>query len=368
MPPRPKSPVTTALIAINVAVFLAMVAKGVSPGLPTAAQLLPWGANWGPFSLGPQPWRMLVSNYLHGGILHLAMNMWCLWNLGFLAERIFGPLTYVLIYTASGLAGSLGTLWWHPSVPGVGASGAIFGLAGALIAALYLGHLPIPKEALRGTLKSLVAFAGYNLLFGAAIKVIDNAAHVGGLLGGLVLGAFLAKHLMAPPEIRSRWRRGAFVVAAVALMAGLAVVKRASGYVVPLEQGEEALQKSQFDTAARLFEQADTRKPNNRDTLFLLATAYNQKQDYAKAEKVLQHVLQIDPHDADARFNLGLAQLKLQKYADAIATLKAVVQLNPGDADAQQALGEAYQAKNMSAEARAAFQRSMDLRKAAKPK
>src|SRR5271167_1634289 len=142
-----KPPITTALVAINVAVFLAMVLMGVSPTSPTTAQLVPWGANWGPLSLGPQPWRMLTSTYVHAGILHIGLNMWCLWNLGFLAERIFDPWTYVLTYTACGLAGSIASLWLHPMVVGVGASGAIFGFAGALIAALYLGHLPIAKEA-----------------------------------------------------------------------------------------------------------------------------------------------------------------------------------------------------------------------------
>lgn len=148
-------PITTALVGINVAVFVAMTLRGVSPVTPTSAELMPWGANWGPLSLASQPWRMLSSNYVHAGILHIGLNMWCLWNLGFLAERIFDPWTYVLTYTACGLAGSIASLWRHPMVPGVGASGAIFGLAGALIAALYLGHLPIPREAIRGTLRSL---------------------------------------------------------------------------------------------------------------------------------------------------------------------------------------------------------------------
>ena len=106
---------------------------------------------------------MLTSNYLHIGFLHILFNMWCLWDLGNLAERIFDRWTYVLTYTMCGLAGSLASLWWHPLVVGAGASGAIFGLAGALIAALYLGHLPIPKQAVQRTLRSLVIFAGYNL-------------------------------------------------------------------------------------------------------------------------------------------------------------------------------------------------------------
>jgi rhomboid protease GluP len=228
-----KQPITTTLVGMNVAVFGVMVLTGVSPVEPSSAQLLKWGANWGPLSLGPQPWRLLASNYIHVGFLHILLNMWCLWNLGFLAERVFDPWTYVLIYTASGLAGSLGSLWWHPLSIGAGASGAIFGLAGALIAALYLGHLPISRQAIRGTLKSLLTFAGYNLFFGAVARGIDNSAHIGGLLAGLALGAILAKHLMEPPEIRDRWRRAVFIAAAVLLFLAFMAVKHVSGNLAP---------------------------------------------------------------------------------------------------------------------------------------
>ncbi len=127
---------------------------------------------------------MLASNYVHIGIIHIFFNMWCLWNLGRLAERIFDRWTYLLVYTASGIAGSLASLWWHPQGIGAGASGAIFGLAGGLIAVLYLGKLPIAKDALKPTLKSLVMFAAYNLFFGL-VPGIDNAAHLGGLAAGL---------------------------------------------------------------------------------------------------------------------------------------------------------------------------------------
>jgi rhomboid protease GluP len=226
-----KSPITATLVGMNVAVFAVMVLTGVSPVNPSAAQLLKLGANYGPLSLGAEPWRILASTYIHGGIIHIFFNMWCLWNLGFLAERIFEPWTYVLTYTFSGIAGSLASLWRHPVSVGVGASGAIFGLAGALIAALYLGRLPIPKQAMQSTLKSLLVFAGYNLFFGALLSGIgvDNWAHIGGLLAGLAIGAALAQHLMAPPEIRSRWRNGVFAAAAVVLFLAFELVKRASG-------------------------------------------------------------------------------------------------------------------------------------------
>jgi rhomboid protease GluP len=228
-----KQPITTTLVGMNVAVYVAMVLTGVPAVEPLVPQLLKWGANWGPLSLGAEPWRMLASTYVHAGIIHIGLNMWCLWNLGFLAERIFDPWTYVLAYTFSGLAGSLSSLWWHPGAVGVGASGAIFGLAGALIAALYLGHLPISREAIQGTLRSLLVFAGYNLFFGAALPGIDNSAHVGGLVAGLALGAVLAKHLTAPEEIRDRWRRGVFVVAAIVLLLIYMELRHASGGLRP---------------------------------------------------------------------------------------------------------------------------------------
>jgi rhomboid protease GluP len=159
---------------------------------------------------------MLASNYVHIGIFHILVNMWCLWNLGWLAERIFDRWSYLLVYTASGIAGSLASLWWHPQGIGAGASGAIFGLAGGLIAVLYLGKLPIAKEALKPTLRSLMMFAAYNLFFGL-VPGIDNSAHLGGLFAGLAIGAVLAGTVTEPPDIRAR-RRNYVIVATVLLL------------------------------------------------------------------------------------------------------------------------------------------------------
>jgi rhomboid protease GluP len=161
---------------------------------------------------------MLTSNYLHIGIIHLFFNMWCLWNLGALAERVFDGWTYFLVYTLSGFGGSLVSLWWHPMVIGAGASGAIFGLAGALIAALYLGKLPIPKEAIQKTLKSLLLFAGYNLFFGLSAG-IDNSAHLGGLLTGLAAGALLARRMPSSEEVWKSWRYKILISIALVLLA-----------------------------------------------------------------------------------------------------------------------------------------------------
>jgi rhomboid protease GluP len=220
------APVTSAIIGANVLVFAGMVLTGVSPTAPQISDLVRWGANTGVQTLVNQPWRMWTSNYVHIGIVHIALNMWCLWSLGVLAERIFDRWTYFLTYTFCGIAGSLASLGLHPNRFGAGASGAIFGMAGALIAALYLGHLPVPPRALKSTLRSLVVFAAYNLFFGAVVPAIDNSAHIGGLVCGLILGAVMARHLTSPPEERSSWRNLVFLVAGVVLLGIFFVIRK----------------------------------------------------------------------------------------------------------------------------------------------
>src|SRR3954470_13154820 len=121
------APATVALISINVALFVAMViSAAVGKPFPLAPiftalktphsdLLIRWGANFGPLTLSGQWWRLLTSMFVHVGIVHLLLNMWALWLLGFLAERIFGRPTYLFIYFFSGLAGSLTTLAWSPA-------------------------------------------------------------------------------------------------------------------------------------------------------------------------------------------------------------------------------------------------------------
>jgi membrane associated rhomboid family serine protease len=333
-------PITKALIVLNTLVYIAMVVRGVSPLSPTTGDLLRWGANWGPLSLDGQPWRMLTANYVHVGILHIGLNMWCLWNLGLLAEHVFDGWAYVLIYTICGIGGSIASLAWHPLVTGAGASGAVFGLAGALIAALYLGHMHA-RQALRGTIKSLVLFAVYNLAFGAAIPGIDNSAHIGGLVTGLALGALLAKHLTQPPDIRAAWQQKMFALAAVVLLAVFFLVQRTNGYVVTLGKGLQAYKAGQLDEAEKSFEVVGARQPDDRRILYLLASTYMQKKEYAKAIPVLEHLTQLDPHNGDAQLDLGSAHYQLGEFSQAIPYFEKAVQINPKDEDAQKALGEA---------------------------
>lgn len=228
-----RMPLTTGIIGVNIALFLAMTFSGVSLASPSEADLIKWGANAGSLTITAQPWRMLTSNYVHIGLLHIAFNMWCLFNLGALAERIFDRWTYFLTYTFCGLSSSLASVTFHPQGYSAGASGAIFGLAGALISALYLGKLPVNPRAMKAILKSLVSFAIYNLAFGAIVPAIDNSAHIGGLLSGLLLGAVLAPRLTAPPDERTSWRRLVFLISAVVLVTAFYLVRRSVLHTAP---------------------------------------------------------------------------------------------------------------------------------------
>lgn len=161
---------------------------------PSVNALFALGALNGPAVFAGQWWRMLTSVFLHGGVLHIAFNMWALFNLGILGEILYGRRNYIILFLLCGLGGSALSIMWHPNQVGVGASGAIFGVAGALLPALKFQKNPRIAAALRGSFSSIGLFVIYNLLFGAAIPFIDNAAHLGGLLTGAVAGYFLPSY------------------------------------------------------------------------------------------------------------------------------------------------------------------------------
>ena len=212
----PRYFVAPTIIGLNVAIFALMALMGVSPIGPSGEQLVYWGANYGPNTLNGQWWRLLSSTFIHGGIIHLALNMQCLWQLGKLTERLYGNWTFLLLYILSGLGGSVASLWWNPNTLSVGASGAIFGVAGGLVAFLYLGKLPLPRGATQSILSSTLVFVGYNLLYGFTSTGIDNAAHIGGLVTGALVGALLTRPLPPPPG-SSRLPK-AFIAAGLVLL------------------------------------------------------------------------------------------------------------------------------------------------------
>ncbi|MGA8764623.1 MAG: rhomboid family intramembrane serine protease [Candidatus Sulfotelmatobacter sp.] len=231
---------TQIIFGINAAVFLGMaLAASTIMDFPPQ-ETVRWGANFGPYTLSGEWWRLLTCVFVHSGVIHIAFNMWCLWNLGALCESLYGPWTYAALYLISGLGASLASVAWHPGGVSVGASGAIFGLAGALIAAFKLGEFSVPRAALSGTLRSLAIFVFYNLIFGAFGNT-DNAAHIGGLITGLILGALIA--LIAPQQDRAPRRAIVFLIVTIALAAG--AIELAHYHGLPLRFGTSPYRTSQ---------------------------------------------------------------------------------------------------------------------------
>lgn len=227
---------TYLLVGINCAVFLLMVLRGSSLWMPTPEQLMYWGAdNAGNVLLGGQWWRIVTAMFVHVGIVHLATNMWCLWNLGLLAEPLMDWYGLIAVYILTGAAGNLLSTMYNWTFPlhdgsvtiypaGAGASGAVFGIAGALIVLLKSKRLPIPEDELKKLRKSVIYFAAINLFIGISVGFgsgftgvrIDNSAHVGGFLCGLLFAAPMVPRIGSPrPEFNVRVR---LAIAAVVLV------------------------------------------------------------------------------------------------------------------------------------------------------
>src|SRR5262249_35096391 len=145
-----------------------------------------WGANIGPMTLGGQWGRLLTATFVHANLAHVLLNMWALWNIGRLTERLFGRWLLLLVYCASGALASLASVIWNPTVASIGASGAIFGLFGAFFAFLAKPDTLVPGSVIRTHWLSTAVFVIYSLFNGFLSEGIDNAAHVGGLLAGFV--------------------------------------------------------------------------------------------------------------------------------------------------------------------------------------
>ncbi|MGO8759462.1 MAG: rhomboid family intramembrane serine protease [Terracidiphilus sp.] len=230
MPPPPRrprsgwasAPATYLLVAINCGVFLAMAVRGSSIWMPTVDQLIAWGADRpNNVLIYGEWWRIVTAMFVHVGFIHLATNMWCLWNLGLLAEPLMGSYGLVAAYILTGAAGNLLSTFYNWVWPmhdasgapffqaGAGASGAVFGIAGVLIILLKSRRLPVPPHELNKLRRSVIYFAAINLVIGLSVNFgsgftgveIDNSAHIGGFLCGLLFAVPMVPRIGSPRSV-----------------------------------------------------------------------------------------------------------------------------------------------------------------------
>ena len=233
----PRALVTPVLTVACVAIFVAMVLSGVDPILPAVPQLVSWGANAGArVALRHEWWRLPASVFIHGGLIHLGVNMWCLFTIGPLVERFFGNLTTAGLYLAAGIGGAIASMATMPVRVSVGASGAIFGMLGAILAFLIIHRHTVPATVLRPLRSSALSFVVFNTLFGAAVPNIDQAAHMGGLATGFLGGLLLIRPW---PVVRSPWLSLRRLVLGLALAgtllgAGVGLIRWRGPHCLPL--------------------------------------------------------------------------------------------------------------------------------------
>ncbi len=219
----PRTWLSRAVLMTNIGVFVLMQ---IADGMPLFSRfsydtVMQFGANTSGRTVGAgETWRLLTATFLHADLMHLAMNMWALHVLGGVTERLFGVRSFAVIYLASALGGSVASLGFtlaeNPNLPTVGASGAIFGLMGALLGFALSRRGSVPPQLYRSLTRDSLFFIGLNVLIGFSISFIDNAAHLGGLAAGLVGGLLLSRDLPPAPQPTLARRGGA-----IAVLAGL---------------------------------------------------------------------------------------------------------------------------------------------------
>lgn len=209
-----------AVVALNVGVWLANLADGVSPLQPETADLFRWGASSASAVVRDgEVWRLLTATVLHGGLLHLALNMYALWVAGTQVCRWFGNGQFLLIYWGSALAGSALSLHFSAQqAVSVGASGAVFGVLGAVLAAVVQHRERVPKSVVTQLLTSQGLFVAISLGQGFVREGIDNAAHIGGLLAGAGM-AWLLVEVVDEAVSAAQRRRQQWLSTAVAALA-----------------------------------------------------------------------------------------------------------------------------------------------------
>jgi rhomboid protease GluP len=245
-------PATYALLGINIAVFLIMLAYSwLGPHMSGSNFLMAefdintlarFGGSDAALVLQGQWWRLLTAAFVHVSLLHIALNMWCLWNLGVFGEPLLGRRGLVLVYAITGVTGNMFSLAWavahNADALVAGASGAVFGIAGILIVLLSNRKLSLPWNELRGLRRQVIFFAVANLAIGMApnflpmlsssnmarlhmdpanLPRIDNTAHIGGFVCGLALGLPLFPRMMSGRQSYRHRQTVTFIVTTLIL-------------------------------------------------------------------------------------------------------------------------------------------------------
>ncbi len=288
--------VTWLLLIINALLWLSMEISGGSTSTDT---LRKFGALYTPYVVSGDYWRLFSAMFLHVGMMHFINNAAGMIIFGVWAERLYGHYQFLVIYILSGLFGSLASLWLTDSSMSAGASGAIFGISGALIAHFLRNRAKI-EPVYKQVLVALLIMSGINLFIGFALPSIDNWAHMGGLFSGLILGYFLDPTTSG--SLKSRFLRKIKIIGILALALTILFM----GILLVTENGSDVSRSQNYvDQAGRLL-----REYKHRESLVLLGKA-----------------ITLDPANASAYFMRGKVWSSIGDSSQAIDDFRKSVSL-----------------------------------------
>jgi rhomboid protease GluP len=370
MPEKAAALVTASIIAVNAVVFVGMVATGVSPTSPTPMDLFKWGADFGPATvIGGQWWRLISSAFLHVGFLHIALNMYVLWRAGALAERLFGRAAFLALYLFAAVGGSLASLLWSPFSVTAGASGAIFGVYGALFALSRVARDAWPSEAVAGLQKGAVGFVLYNVMFGMAMPNVSNSAHLGGLATGIIAGWLLAPAMRATGGVEvegvSRQFRGAALVPVLAVLAWGTHVRITNLPSVKAhrlaEEAQGAMRLKDLTRARQRLDEAIRLDPETGYHYVLRGWVREAADDGKGAISDYGAAIQHSPHAATPLALRCVALFRQSEYERATQDCDAAIARDANNADAWHGRAEVLKAKWLDEEATRAAKKFVQL-------
>lgn len=320
---------TYIILALNVLLFLWLELQG---GSTDTEVLIEYGAKYNPAIIDGQWWRIISSMFLHIGLLHVLMNMLALHIVGNVVERIFGNVRFLMIYFISGIVGGVTSFALSPQVA-AGASGAIFGLFGAL---LFFGlkHKRIFFQTMG---RNVIAIIGFNIVFGLAVPQIDNGAHIGGLIGG-----FLAAAIVYFPKKKQWSLQIGATIAVIALTSFItlygisneSVQEEAKQFEISrqLQKISELADQEEFQLTVDKASAALQQEPNHYrpELLFYRSYAYLHTGETSKALNDLEELVEIEPNQIpEAHYNLALIYIDRNETDKAKQALEKALELSP---------------------------------------
>lgn len=352
--------VTYVLVALNVAWFGWMLMHGVDATRPGVEDGLRYGSNHGPAIAAGQWWRLLSAAFVHYGAVHLGFNMWALWVLGPMSERLFGRGGFLALYLLGALGCSALSVLVHPAVFSAGASGAIFALIGGNTVFLWLHRREMPA-ALKSLRSRMLTMLIANLAFGFVMPQIDNFGHLGGLIAGVAAAWCLDRDPQQWPGMTARRASAAGFLALFLVGACLFIparVKHGAGVLhsTELALAEEALARNDVLEVIRRASAVLEQDPRNVDALELRATAHAQLDHTEQALADSDAILRLQPDNPRANVVRGVLRFDRGEFEGASADLARAARSEHANAPIHALLGKACLAQGRWADAQSAFE------------